>query len=295
MYESKLKYAEKLKFIPDKIYLTIVYWIKERKIMHWKNPKELNEKLQFLKIYNRNPDYTKLVDKVEVKKIVKEKYGENYIIPTLGVWERAEDIEWDMLPKKFVLKCSHDSHSVVIVENKDKIDRNKIEKFLNGCLKRNLYWLMREWPYKNVEPKILAEQYISNADGTPIIDYKFYCYGGAPQYFMYSEGEASHRVRNHKFGMDLKSIDYLFKKEPSILEKDIRLPENINEMIKMVSEMCSGMQHVRIDLFNVDGKIYFGEYTFFSGGGFINIESKEYSMYLSSLIDINLAYGFAYE
>ena len=160
MYESKLKYAEMLKFIPDKIYLSLIYFMKTRKIMHWKKPVTLNEKLQWLKVYNRNPEDTNLVDKYKVKQIISEKIGEKYIIPTLGVWDNASDIEWDKLPDKFVLKCTHDSHSVVICRDKAKLDQGKVILFLNSCLKRNLYWLAREWPYKNVKPRVIAEKFI---------------------------------------------------------------------------------------------------------------------------------------
>lgn len=293
MYKkSKLKYAEKLKFIPDKVYISLVYWIKEKKIMHWRNPRLLNEKLQALKICNRNPLYTKLVDKLEVKDIIQEKLGSSYIIPTLGEWNRAEDIPWKTLPDRFVLKCTHDSHSVVIVDNKNQINKKEVTEFLNGCLKKNLYWLMREWPYKNVKPRIIAEKYISNSDGTPMADYKFYCYGGKPQYFMYSVGEADHNVKNHKFNMKLESIDYLFKEKAAIEFKDICLPDNINQMINIVTALCKNMPHVRIDLFNVDGHIYFGEFTFFSGGGFIHMKSDEYSAQLANLIDLKQGYNW---
>lgn len=293
MYKkSKLKYAEKFKFIPDKVYISLVYWIKEKKMMHWRNPRLLNEKLQALKICDRNPLYTKLVDKLEVKDIIQEKLGSSYIIPTLGEWNRAEDIPWETLPDRFVLKCTHDSHSVVIVNNKNQINKKEVTEFLNGCLKKNLYWLMREWPYKNVKPRIIAEKYISNSDGTPMADYKFYCYGGKPQYFMYSVGEADHNVKNHKFNMKLESIDYLFKEKPAIEFKDICLPDNINQMINIVTALCKNMPHVRIDLFNVNGHIYFGEFTFFSGGGFIHMKSDEYSAQLANLIDLKQGYNW---
>lgn len=286
MYESKLKYAEMLKFIPDKIYLSLIYFMKTRKIMHWKKPVTLNEKLQWLKVYNRNPEDTNLVDKYKVKQIISEKIGEKYIIPTLGVWDNANDIEWDKLPDKFVLRCTHDSHSVVICRDKAKLDQDKVILFLNSCLKRNLYWLAREWPYKNVKPRVIAEKFIENNKGGDLVDYKFYCYGGEPQYFMYSVGEASHNPVNHKIGMNLKSIDYLFKGKPTIPFSDVCLPNNIDEMISIVKKLCADKKHVRVDLFNVDGKIYFGEMTFFSGAGFINMDSAEYSNYLASLIKV---------
>lgn len=202
------------------------------------------------------------------------------------MWNKAEDIEWDKLPNQFVLKCTHDSHSVIICKDKKNINRKEVCKFLNSCMKHNLFWLAREWPYKNVKPRIMAEKLISSCDGTELVDYKFYCYGGKPQYFMYSVGEASHEAHNHKFNMQLESIDHLFKKTPDIPLENIKLPANIDEMIDVANKLAIGKPHVRIDLYNVDGKIYFGEETFFSGAGFINMVSKEYSDYLASLIEL---------
>ncbi len=281
MYKSKLKYAEKLSFIPDKIYLSLIYFLKTKKILHWNNPVLLNEKLQWLKVYDRKPLYTQLVDKYEVKKYVSEIIGNEHIIPTLGIWEKAEDISWDTLPEKFVLKCTHDSHSVVICDKSKGIEKEKIQNFLNECLNRNLFWLAREWPYKNVSPRIIAEEFLETQNGEELIDYKFYCYGGEPKYFMYSLGEATHNPKNHKFDMNKESIDYYFKKEPSIPLNKVKLPANIDEMIEIVNKIKLDCPHVRIDLFDINGKIYFGEYTFFSGAGFINMISKEYSQILA--------------
>ena len=135
--------------------------------------------------------------------------------------------------------------------------------------------------------KNVGEKYLENSDGSPLVDYKFYCFNGKPRYFMYSLGEAEHNVRNHKFDMNLKSIDYLFKEKVAIEEKDIKLPENINKMIQIVEKLCIGFPHIRIDLYNIDGKIYFGEMTFFSSGGFMKIYSDEFAQQLAELIDID--------
>ena len=254
---------------------------KSKLILHWNNPVLLNEKLQWLKVYDRKPLYTQLVDKYEVKKYVSEIIGNEHIIPTLGIWEKAEDISWDTLPEKFVLKCTHDSHSVVICDKSKGIEKEKIQNFLNECLNRNLFWLAREWPYKNVSPRIIAEEFLETQNGEELIDYKFYCYGGEPKYFMYSLGEATHNPKNHKFDMNKESIDYYFKKEPSIPLNKVKLPANIDEMIEIVNKIKLDCPHVRIDLFDINGKVYFGEYTFFSGAGFINMISKEYSQILA--------------
>lgn len=276
-----------LNWVPEKKYDELLYKLHEGKKLDLDNPKLLNEKLQWLKIYDHNPLYTELVDKYRVKDYISKKIGEEFIIPTLGIWNNARDIDFNQLPDSFVLKTNHDSHSLVICKDKKNINFNKVISALNKSLKRNGYWYGREWPYKNVQPLIMAERFIQNKDGSPLVDYKFYCYGGKPIYFMVSYGEAEHHVRNHKFDLELNSIDYLFKKEPTVRQEEIILPDNIDQMIYIARQLCEGFQHIRVDLYNVDGKIYFGELTFYSSAGFINIYSKEYSNYLSSLIDID--------
>lgn len=276
-----------LNWMPDEMFIKLLYRFHEGKKINLDNPTLLNEKLQWLKLYDHNPKYTMMVDKYKVKEYVRELIGEEYIIPTLGVWDNAKKIEFGKLPNQFVLKTNHDSHSLVICKNKEDFDYKSAIKKLNKSLKRNGFWYGREWPYKNVEPLVLAEQFIQNRDGSSLVDYKFYCYGGKPIYFMCSYGEAEHNAKNHKFDMNLKSIDHLFKKKPAIDEKDVTIPDNIDQMISIVEKLCKGYQHIRIDLYNVDGHIYFGEMTFYSSAGLINIYSQDYSNYLASLIDIH--------
>lgn len=271
----------------DTCFLRIFYWARTGKHLNLDNPVLLNEKLQWLKLHDRNPQYTMMVDKCRAKKYVANIIGEEYIIPTLGVWNHSSEINFDELPDKFVLKCNHNSgKGMCRCTDKSSINIKKIRKKLDRALKKNYYKAAREWPYKNVERKIIGEKYIENSDGSPLVDYKFYCYGGKPRYFMYSLGEADHNVRNHKFDMNLQSIDHLFKKIPAIPVDEIRLPDNIDKMIELVEKLCQGFQHIRIDLYNVDGKIYFGEMTFFAGSGIINIDSEKYSQELANYINI---------
>lgn len=271
----------------DEKYLKKYYKAREGKELDLVNPKTLNEKIQWLKLYNRNPIYTTMADKAEAKNYVSRIIGEKYIIKTLGVWDDFDEINFEFLPDEFILKCTHDSGDVFICVDKNSFDMEEAREKITKRLKKNYYYHGREWVYKDVRPRIIAEELLKNKDGSPLVDYKFYCYGGKPVYFMYSLGEADHNVRNHKFDMELNSIDHLFKKECAIKEEDIVLPDNINEMIKIVTKLCEGFPHLRVDLYNVDGKIYFGELTFYTSSGFIHIDSKEYSDYLASLIDIN--------
>lgn len=272
--------------IPDSILLKCLYKKKIGKNLNLKNPIELNEKLQWLKLNDRKEIYTYIVDKSTAKKYIESVVGEKYVIPTYGVWDRFEDIDFNELPNRFVFKCTHDSGSVILCKNKSCLDLNYVKEKLIWSLNRNFFWKYREWPYKNVVPRIICEEYLENKDGSQLVDYKFYCFGGKPRYFMYSIGETENSGINHKFNMELESIDYLFKKNPTINAEDIVLPSNINEMIEVVKKLCKGFQHIRVDLYNVNGKIYVGELTFYSGGGFLNIYSKEYENRLSKYIEI---------
>ena len=277
----------------DKRFIEKLFYTETGKKMNYRNPYTLDEKMQWLKYYDRNPLFTKLVDKCESKKILASVIGNKYIIPTLGCWDRFDEIDFSKLPEKFILKTTHDSGGHVICTNKKEFDFEKAKKILDASLKKDYYLLWREWPYKNVKPRIIAEPLLENNDKTPLVDYKFYCYGGAPRYFMYSIGEAEHKVKNIKLNMNGESIDYLFKEKPALDAKTISLPSNLGEMITIAEKLSNISQHVRIDLFNVNGNIYMGEVTFFSNAGFINIRDKEYKQSLADLIDITKAYNYS--
>ena len=273
--------------MPDEKFLKMLYKANTGEELDLENPVKLNEKLQWLKLHDRRPEYTIMADKYRAKEYIASKVGEDSVVPLLGVWERAEDIDFDALPDSFVLKCNHTSSTgLCVCRDKSQLDREAVRKKLTEALAQNYYLVWREWPYKDIPRKIIAEEFLAEPDGSPLVDYKFYCYGGEPRYFMVSYGEAEHNVKNHKFDTGLNSIDHLFKAQPSISAEDIRLPENINEMIDLAGVLCRGHQHIRVDMYNVGGKIYCGELTFFSGGGFIKMISQDYSRYLAGLIDL---------
>ena len=273
--------------MPDEKFLKMLYKANTGEELDLENPVKLNEKLQWLKLHDRRPEYTIMADKYRAKEYIASKVGEEYVVPLLGVWERAEDIDFDALPDSFVLKCNHTSSTgLCVCRDKSQLDREAVRKKLTEALAQNYYLVWREGPYKDIPRKIIAEEFLAEPDGSPLVDYKFYCYGGEPRYFMVSYGEAEHNVKNHKFDTGLNSIDHLFKAQPSISAEDIRLPENINEMIDLAGVLCRGHQHIRVDMYNVGGKIYCGELTFFSGGGFIKMISQDYSRYLAGLIDL---------
>lgn len=273
--------------LPDKLYYKIEYKKQTGMTLRLTNPHNLIEKMHWLKLNYRVPLMTLLADKYRMKDYVRTNIGFQYVVPTIAVYDSVDQIDWDILPDKFVIKCNHDAASSLFCKNKDTFDRENAKRLLSIFLKRNYYrYENKQWAYKNIKPVILVEPYLQNEDGTDIIDYKFYSYGGELMYFMYSIGEAKHQVRNVKLNVEKQLIDQYFKKDCQLSQDDIKLPSNIDEMIDIARKEGQKFPHLRLDMYNIDGKIYIGEYTFYSNGGFINIYVDEYSQMLADKIDI---------
>lgn len=269
---KRIKYC--LRFIPDKAYLQLYYFAKYKKFIDFNNPKTFNEKIQWLKLYDKNPLYTILVDKVEVKKYVAERIGEEYIIPTLGVWDNPYDIDFDKLPNKFVLKCNHDSGEVFICRDKESFDKEYALKKLSQLLKDDFYLIGREWPYKNVKRKVLAEQYIED-EANDIIDYKFMCFNGKVKcIFTCSERHSNDGLKVTFFDLDWNVLPFerSFPKSESIIEK----PKKFDLMIDLAEKLAENIPFVRIDFYENLGHVFFGEYTFYPGCGFEKFNPEEW-------------------
>jgi len=266
--EQRLNLLAFLGFIPDKPMIKLLYRIKMKKSLNLKNPATLDEKLQWKKLYDRQPRYTKMVDKYEVRSIIKERIGEEYLVPLLGVWDRYEDIDFDKLPDTFVLKCNHDSGSVQIVKNKNEINHKEFKKFFGRRLKNNPYSYGREWPYKNVKPRIMAEKYIGSADGKAPVDYKFYCFDGEVDSVMLCIGRETGNPKFYFFDKEWKMCRY--NKITIGLPDDFTVPkpEGIDELFEIAADLSRGENFVRVDFYLVDGKPYFGEFTYFPSSGF---------------------------
>lgn len=254
--------------------------------LNLENPKSFNEKLQWLKLYDRNPLYTKLVDKYEVREYISEKIGEDYLIPLLGVWDDPEDIDFDSLPDKFVLKCNHNSGlGMCICTDKSKIDIKKVKNELKSGLAQNYYLNGREWPYKNVSRKIICEKYMTDETGKNLRDYKFYCFDGKPKIVgIYQDRNSDKETTGDFFDMNFEWVDLRFGM-PNALNKPQK-PQKFQEMIKIAEILSEGMPEVRVDLYISNNKIYFGELTFFDGGGFDKIEPLEWDYKLGSWIKL---------
>ncbi len=254
-------------FLSDESYLKFFFKLNMGKKLNLKSPKTFNEKLQWLKLYDRKDIYTTMVDKYEAKKYVSEKIGEEYIIKTLGVWDSFDEINFDYLPNQFVLKCTHNSGGLVICKNKAELNIKTAKKIINKSLKKNYFYNGREWPYKNVKPRIIAEEYLEDESGG-LVDYKFFCFNGYADCVMLC---LDRHTGNTKF--------YFFDKEWNLLKlnytgiqapKDFTLPkpECIEKMFEISSKLSENLKFSRIDLYHCKDKIYFGEITFFPDSGF---------------------------
>lgn len=275
-----------LKWIPDKQYLQLYYFVKFKKPLNLKNPKTYNEKLQWLKLYHRRPEYSRLVDKYEAKLIVEDVVGSEYIIPTLGVWDRVEDIDFHSLPNQFVLKCTHDCGGLVICKDKSQLNIEETKQILNTALRSNFYHIGREWPYKNVRPRILAEAYMEDTKTGELRDYKFYCFDGEPKVMLLAsdrqtEGEES---KFDFYDMGFEHLD--FRRGHPNSDRPVKKPETFDAMRKLAEQLSQGLPHVRVDLYEVNGKNYFGELTFYPGNGMTRFEPEEWDYTLGDWITL---------
>lgn len=255
--------------LPDKIYILWMYYLECGHSLNLNNPRRYNEKLQWLKLYYRDPLWTKMVDKCAVKEFVSERVSDKYVVPCLGVWERAEDIEWDKLPNQFVLKTNHDSgnNGVFICRDKSKINKEKWIKKINASLKRDTSIPGREWPYKDVERCVFAEEYLEDATGE-LRDYKFFCFDGLVKYlFIATERQSGGEVKFNYFDADFNDLGIV--QHHPMSDKRIEKPRMFDQMKELAAVLSKGLPEVRVDLYEVNGKIYFGEFTFFHHGGVV--------------------------
>lgn len=306
-YLSRIGFYNKMS---DEKYLCKEWLYHFDKPLNLQDPQTFNEKLQWLKLYDRRQEYTTMVDKYAVKKYVADKIGDQYIIPTLGVWNSFKEIDFTKLPNQFVLKCTHDSGGIVICRDKNHFDYKQAEKIISTYLKRKYYYCHREWPYKNVPPRIIAEQYMSE-DGNielndykmmcfngkvkvaisreecGLTDYKFYCFNGKPLYLYVSTGLENHRTAKMSF---LKT-DWTFaefgRKDYKPLDAIPEKPKNYDEMIKIAQKLSDGIPFLRVDMYEVNGKVYFGELTFHPCAGMMPFDPTSADLKVGKLLDIS--------
>lgn len=274
------------RMLSDKTFLQIGFKIRYGRMIDFENPETFNEKLQWMKIYNRNPLYSKLVDKAEVKGWVTSKIGDQYVIPTLGVWDTTEEIPYEELPEQFVLKCTHDSGSVVICKSKKIFNKENAYRRLQNASKRNMFWWGREWPYKNVKPRIIAEKYIEDlADGDgELTDYKFMCFNGKVKCVFTCTERFSEGLKVTFFDTDWNKLP--FERHYPASNKQISSPQNLRKMVQLAEILSEGIPFVRVDFYESNDAIYFGEMTFFPGNGMEEFKPEEWDYKLGSWITL---------
>ncbi len=272
---KKIIRHELLKWLPDKPYLKFLYKTLMGKKLNLDNPQTYNEKLQWLKLYDRKPIYTTMVDKYEAKKYVANIIGDEYIIPTLGVWDRAQDIDYDALPNKFVLKSTHDSGGIFIVNDKNSVDKSQVVAFFKKRLSRSTYQKQREWPYKNVKPRIIAEEYMEDEETHELRDYKFFCFDGdVKAMFIATERQSDKPTAFDFFDMKYNWLDvrHGHPNGESVPAK----PYNFELMAQLAAKLSKDFVHVRVDFYEINRKVYFGELTFFHHGGVVPFDPEEW-------------------
>lgn len=258
-----------LRFLPDKVYIKLYYQLRVGRKLNMHNPETLNEKLQWLKFNYRFPLQSIVSDKLLVRDYVKEKIGEKYLIPLLGSWKEYSDIDFSKLPNQFVLKCNHDSGGLVVCTDKEKLNHEEAKKKIEKSLRSNFFYIGREYQYRNIKPMIICEKFISDNGKVPM-DYKIYCFNGKPDVIL---------VCRDRFSKNTHRASYLFfdqkwnfqpldKGDENLQDVDIPKPENMDEMIEIAKKLSEDFVFARIDLYNIKGKIYFGEITLSPNSGF---------------------------
>lgn len=267
----------------DETFLKLKYKNVFGKKLDLENPKTFNEKLQWLKLYNRKPEYTIMVDKYKVRDYIARMLGEEYLISLLGVWDDPEDIDFDALPNQFVLKCNHNSGlGMCLCKDKSKLDITQVKEELRKGLKQDYYLTGREWPYKDVPRKIIAEKYMEDASGD-LKDYKFYCFDGVMKFVMINSDRNSDKpTRADYFDRDFNWLDFTWGYEHAACRPE--KPDGFDEMIAIAEKLAQGLPHIRVDLYECNGHIYFGELTFFDGSGFDKIEPIEWEYRIGEML-----------
>ncbi len=253
-------------WMPDRPYLKLVYWCETGKKLNLDNPSTYNEKIQWMKLYDRNPKNKTFVDKYAVRQYISQTIGDQYLIPLLGVYNSVEEIPWNDLPNQFVLKCTHGSNSNIICSDKGSLEINEAKRKLFRWMKMNWYWFGREWVYKDLTPKIICEEYMVDESGVELKDYKIFCFNGEPKLIQVDFSRFTNHKRN-LYTIDWEYIDARIKysNDPNF---KIQKPDNLNEMLDIARLLSKGIRHVRVDFYSINRKIYFGEMTFYHGSGF---------------------------
>lgn len=269
----------------DKKYIELRYFSEMGKRLNLNKPYNFNEKLQWLKLYNRKDEYTIMCDKYLVRDYISNTIGEQYLIPLIGVYDKFDDIDFLKLPNKFVIKCSHDSGSIVICENKDNFDINKAKKIINSKIKKDYYRFGREWPYKNIVPKIIVEEYMEDIKCGELIDYKLFCFNGEPNIkLICSKRRSKKGVCETWFDKNWELLD--IKEGGHDIDSSVRKPINYKLMDDLSRKLSKTIPFLRVDWYEIDGKLYFGELTFYPASGYERFSPENWNDIMGKMIKL---------
>ena len=271
--------------MPDDEYLKRMYRLRMGRDLDLDNPQTFTEKLQWLKLYDRRSEYTLMADKYAVKKIVADKIGSEYVITLLGVWDNPDDIDFSALPEQFVMKCNHDSGlSLSICRDKSHFDFKNAKLRARRAMKKNNYLHSREWPYKNIKPLVIAEEYMQDSSSPNLTVYKFFTFNGEPKIIQVIQDDKTSYESIDYFDTDWKRLD-LRQNYPNS-KTPLSRPECLSEMLELAAKLSAGIPHVRVDLYQVNGRVYFSEYTFFSDAGMVGFQPPEWDEILGSWLTL---------
>ncbi len=277
-----LSYAGLLFWLPDKPYIQLFYRTAFHRKLNLRDPKTYSEKIQWLKLYHRDPLYTVLSDKYAMRGYASEILGDDYMVPLLGIWDTFGEINFEKLPNQFVLKCTRDSGSVIICRDKTTFDKAKAKTRLEKTMKRNYYRITREWGYKNIRPRIIAEKYLFDENECGLKDYKFTCMNGEPRYLFTCQnrgGEGGLQV--DAYNMQLQHLE-LREKNYANSPKPFAAPASLEKMLQICRTIAKPFPLIRIDLYDVCGRPYIGEFTFYPAGGLNRFYPEEWDDYIGS-------------
>ncbi|MBQ0062668.1 MAG: glycosyl transferase [Prevotella sp.] len=271
------------KWCPCIFYIKATYYLQNGQKLNLKNPQTFNEKLNWMKIHLHDSLFTRLADKYEVKEYIAQKIGSSYVVPTLGIWNNFEEIDFNALPNEFILKATHNSGGIVICHDKKTFDKETSSKILKNALKQNWYYTSCEWVYKGIRPRILADTLLKDKNKTELQDYKFWCFNGEPK-IMYITNKGKNIYENfYDMNFNPININHGF---PRMLPEYSK-PNTFEGMRQLATTLSKNIPFVRIDFFDIDGHIYFGEFTFYDWGGMRRFKTKEEELMLGSWIDLS--------
>lgn len=287
--ELRIGYLSRLgimNWITDKKFLEIKYKSMFHKKLNIDFPNSFNEKLQWLKVYNRKPEYTIMVDKYKVREYIAEKIGEKYLIPLIGVWDDVEKIDFDALPQKFVLKCNHNSGTgMCICTDSAQLNIQQVKREIKKGLKEDYYFIHREWPYKNVQRKIIAEQYMKSDEGG-LTDYKIHCFNGVPKIILVCKDRFTESgLTEDFFSAEWQHLNICRPTHPNS-KKIISKPEELEELLVLAKQLSEGIPFLRVDFYIIEHRIYFSELTFFPASGFEQFVPEEWDVTLGTWLEL---------